>query len=294
MSAMHLARVYQVLPDQHGVLVVFRDGSFSVAGDTTFCRVLAKRAHPLNGSSVLLPEVGEQGIVAELDGGFMVWMGGIHYQTNNQVDPDEGLDLDIHTSGVIRRTTAEGDVEFLHPSGLRVSVAQTLGGLPPPQFVGNANPPSAPIPYVEFDHPSGLNIQIAPDGSISMTMPSGSGIDFGSDGSISVSAAGDVDVSALGTATISGVPNVVITGSDNVNVVSMGDATVTASGDMTVEGLGTTIVHGYDSVEVISETAVNVAAPEVSVLADAAIALTAPAITLMGVGTLNGSPILTA
>ena len=201
MSILHLASVYKVLPQKHGVLVSFRDGSYSVETERTFCRVLAARAHPLHGSSVQLPEVGEQGIVAELDGGFLVWMGGIHYQSGNQIDPTPGMDLDIHDSGVIRRTLANGDFEVSHPSGARATVSQDGKAMPAPARTSSGAAPTAPAPHMALSHPAGGELHIDPAGnltisgfkSVALTSPGG--------GSIAISAAGALTVGGFSSMT---------------------------------------------------------------------------------------------
>jgi len=168
MSTLQLAQVFKQLPAQGGVLVVFRDASHSVETPTTFCRVLSKRAHPVYGASQDLPEEGELGVVAELAGGFLVWIGGLPYQDANQVDPTVGLAMDIHTSGVIRRTMANGDFETTHPSGLRFTVSQDGEALPDPLHSSKTNAPSVEAPHVNLVHPAGGELHLDPDGNLTM------------------------------------------------------------------------------------------------------------------------------
>jgi len=194
MSTLNVAKVYKVLPAKHGVLVAFRDGSYSLDGNTTFVRVLAKRAHPVFGASVLLPEVGEQGIVAELDGGMLVWLGSLHYQDGNQIDPTVGLELDIHTSGVVRQTGENGDFEVLHPSGFRMTVSQDGYAMSAPAKTSSGPTPLAAPPYAVLSHPAGGELSIDPDGnlalagfaSLALSLPNSSSLNVDSSGNLSL------------------------------------------------------------------------------------------------------------
>lgn len=166
MSTLHQARVYETLPARHGVLVVFRDGSYTVDGEHTFVRVLVPRAHNHHGACISLPQPGENGIVAELDGGMMVWMGSFHIQDANQIDPDPGLAMVRTDAGTMRRERLNGDAEWLHPSGLRFTVSLDGKALPTPKRTGNGLAKAADAPHVVLAHPSGGEIRIAPDGAM--------------------------------------------------------------------------------------------------------------------------------
>lgn len=182
----HLAQVYQVLPERHGVLIAFRDGAFTPDTERTFCRVLARRAHPKGGSSTELPEVGELGLVAELEGGFLVWVGGIHLlaEDENQIEPEEGARAHRDTAGIVRRSRPNGDAEWLHPSGLRFTVSEDAQALPALQRPGN--PAQAPVPAVALNHPSGAKVMLSKDGDLTVTGPSGAVVSLTKDGAMSI------------------------------------------------------------------------------------------------------------
>lgn len=198
----HLARVWKVLPERHGVLVVFRDGTFTAEGDATFVRVLAKRAHPVFGASICLPEEGEQGVVAELDGGLLVWLGGVHYREANQVDPTLCQDADIHTSGVIRRTGPNGDFEVLHPSGFRMTISQDGNAMAPLQRTSSGPAALAPNPHATLSHPSGGYVTIDPDGNLDLggfasldaELPNGSSVKVDAEGNLAAGGFQTVDL----------------------------------------------------------------------------------------------------
>lgn len=313
---LHLATVYRVLPEKHGVLVAFRDLSATLdvgLYEQGFVRVGASRAHPTGGASQNLPEVGELGVVLELEGGLLVWLCALHWQDHHQIDPDPDLYMHRHASGFVRQIRGNGDAEWRHPSGLRMSVAQEVGGLPPLLRTGTGFEATAPVPTVELDHPSGLNLTIAPDGGVSLNLPSGGGVDFSADGAMSILAMGDLDISALGTARFSGSPNVEIIGSDTVNIVSMGPCNLTSSGPLRIESSGPATLYGFDAVHVLSETMVSVVAPALTLKCAVSVSITTPLLSatcgnvsftaakidlkglvaITGVGLVNGNPIKT-
>lgn len=184
-----LATVAKVLPERHGVLVRFAGGAASYdTGDDSgpFVRVLARRAHPSGGAEVDLPQVGELGVVVELDDQHQVWLGSIHWQDLNQIDPTTDLSMRRHTSGVTRQARANGDVQFDHPSGLRITIAEAKGALPALQRKGDvAQPPVGPVD-VEVAHPSGWNMHLDNDGALTLTFPSGGLISVDKDGKMMV------------------------------------------------------------------------------------------------------------
>ena len=190
----HIAKVYKVLPSLHGVLVVFRDGAYNMEGSTTFARVLARRAHPVFGATTLLPEVGEQGLVVEIEGGMLIWVGSMHYQDGNQIADTAGLDLDIHTSGVVRQTGANGDFEVLHPSGFRMTVSQDGYAMDAPDPTSSGPAAQAGPPAVVISHPSGWEFASDPDGNVSLagvsslalSLPNGSSLNVDSSGNLTM------------------------------------------------------------------------------------------------------------
>lgn len=180
----HLCQVFQVLPDRHGVLVTFRDGTWTPDTQQTFCRVLARRAHPKGGASTELPEVGELGMVMELDGGFHIWMGSLHYQAEgeNQVEPELGARVDRDSAGLVRRSRANGDAEWSHPSGLRITVSEDGQALPDLQRPGS--PKNSKAPALELEHPSGAKVTITKEGDLTILGPSGAKLAVSKDGAL--------------------------------------------------------------------------------------------------------------
>ena len=163
------AVVTKQLPDRHGVLVRHPNGAATFdSGDDSgsFVRVLARRAHPSGGSEIDLPQEGELGVAMELDDGHLVWFGSIHWQDANQIDPTPNLSMDRHTSGVTVQKRQNGDTQFDHPSGLRITVAAQEGALPAPKRKGSGwTPPKGPC-VVEIAHPSGTTISISEGGAV--------------------------------------------------------------------------------------------------------------------------------
>lgn len=307
-------KVVEVLPDRGGVRVQFSDLVYSGASQNDFVRVLQSRMSPSGGASLFLPEVGEFGVVAETVGGNLFWMGSLPFLDANQIDPTPGIAYWRHQSGLTMQARLNGDFEVLHPSNLRITVGSEGGPLPPLLRSGPITSQGGPVPSIEVDHPSGFNLMIGQDGQFSITFPSGSGIDFNTDGSVSIVGAGDIDVSGIGTARFSGSPNVEISGSDAVTITTLGDCSISAGNDVSVDAIGNGSVYVEGDLTVTTKTgnvSVLATAGNVSLTATlgsvtllgttpvnltsiASITLTAPAISLMGVGTLNGRPIVTS
>jgi hypothetical protein len=183
-----MATVSKVLPDRHGVLVTLNNGVGSIdTGDTDghFVRVLARRAHPNRGAEIMLPEVGELGLVLELNDLHQFWVGSIHWQGNNQVDGTEELTMLRHGSGVLHQTRQNGDVQFDHPSGLRVTVAAVQGALEALGRHGDAGvEPGKGDCDLELEHPSGLKIHVDKDGALTTTFPAGGSFAVDKDGAL--------------------------------------------------------------------------------------------------------------
>ena len=184
-----LAVVTKVLPDRHGVLVRFPSGiaSFDSGDDSgPFVRVLARRAHAAGGAEIELPQKGELGVVLELDDQHQVWLGSLHWQDLNQIDPTPDLSMQRHTSGVTRQIRANGDMQLDHPSGLRITIAEAQGALPALQRKGDAaQPPVGPVD-VELAHPSGWNMHLDNDGALTVSFPAGGTISVDKDGKLVV------------------------------------------------------------------------------------------------------------
>lgn len=186
MIVARMATCTMVLPEKHGVLVSFGNGVGSIGGDDgPFVRVLARRAHPTRGAEVDLPEVGELGLVIELSDLHQFWIGGIHWQENNQVDGAEELAMRRHGSGVLHQTRQNGDMQFDHPSGLRVTLAGAQGALEALKRHGPEGvvPPETKCD-LELEHPSGLKIHVDPDGALTMDFPAGGSFAVDKDGAL--------------------------------------------------------------------------------------------------------------
>ncbi|MBI3131479.1 MAG: hypothetical protein HYZ13_09150 [Acidobacteria bacterium] len=183
----HLATVYEVLPEKHGVLVAFRDlsAAYDVGRlESGFVRVAAERAHPTGGAAVRLPEVGELGVVLELDGGFLVWLCSLHWQDHHQIDPDPDLELHRHPSGVLRRIRANGDTEWLHPSGVRVTVSRDGQPLSKPKRKGEGFEPDGTVPHLVMAHPAVGILRLSPEGEIALEHASGGTINVSAEGNL--------------------------------------------------------------------------------------------------------------
>lgn len=184
---LHLATVYQVLTEKHGVLVTFRDLSATLdvgLYEQGFVRVGASRAHPTGGASISLPEVGELGVVLELEGGLLVWLCALHWQDHHQIDPEPDLEQHRHPSGVLRRIRGNGDAEWRHPSGLRLTVSRDGEALPPPKRKGEGFEPDARLPHLVLEHPAAGTLHLTPEGEVAFEHPAGGKIRLSKDGDL--------------------------------------------------------------------------------------------------------------
>ena len=111
----YAAVVVEVMPELPGVRVRFKDLVRSGFAQYDFARVLMPRMSPLGGASAWLPEVDEFGLVAELDGGYFVWLGSLPFLDKNQIDPTPGIAYLRHQSGVVVQARQNGDLEVAHP-----------------------------------------------------------------------------------------------------------------------------------------------------------------------------------
>ncbi len=190
MLGLHTAIVYKQLPERAGVLVVYRDGSYAldVGGpdNPVFVRVLQRRAHNLWGSENELPRAGEFGLVAELDGGFGVWLGSFPWQDMNQVDPEPRQASRRWDNGTLSRARANGDHEWLHGSGLRVTVSADGAPLPIPPRKGPGPDYTKPTPGVQIDHPTVGNIKLGADGTLKIAHKSGGAIQIDATGNLTL------------------------------------------------------------------------------------------------------------
>lgn len=175
----HLAVCLEQVIDQetgaYGVNVVFQDGvatSFSPDTPGTFVRVGQHRAHSQHGSDLGLPRPGELGVVLEMFGGLHVWLCSLNWMDLNQVDPDPGLWMRRHDSGVVSQTRADGRTQWSHPSGLRLTVSPDGAALPELQRKGDGvQPPeeAQAVPCLELEHPSGLKVHVSKEGDVAVT-----------------------------------------------------------------------------------------------------------------------------
>ncbi len=175
------AYVIEVVPSQHGVLVAFRDSAYFPVGGPRFVRVLATRAHASGGAAIRLPQVGELGLVVEVDETLTVWLGSIHWQDSNQVDAERYLDSFQHESGVRRHIHRNGDTQLEHPSGVCLRIVEAggdgVGGpLPPPHGSTETQEVVTAAPWVILDHPKAGSMRMHPDGTLEVAHPSGGGI----------------------------------------------------------------------------------------------------------------------
>ncbi len=194
MADLHLASVFEVHPDSHGVSVVFRDGvgSYrSTADPQGFVRVLVPRAHGHHGAAVSLPRPGELGVVAELEG-LLVWLGALHWGDRNFIDPEPSLEMHRHDSGVQSRLHGDGRAEWSHPSGLRVTVSPDGSALPDLERNGTGIAPPGPamaVPSVQVAHPAAGTLTLQKGGGVVLAHASG--------GTITITPAGELDFSGF-------------------------------------------------------------------------------------------------
>jgi hypothetical protein len=160
----YAAIVREVMTDPPGVRVQFKDLVRSGFAQYDFARVMVPKMAPLGGASSWLPEVGEFGIVAELDGGYYVWLGALPFMDKNQSDPTPGIAYLKHQSGVVLQVRQNGDFEVAHPSGLRLTVSRDGAALPALQ--ASSNPPvgDTVVPILSLVHPSGAEVKVDADG----------------------------------------------------------------------------------------------------------------------------------
>lgn len=172
------AQVTEVLHERHGVMVAFRDGVYFPTGGQRFVRVLADRAHASGGASIRLPQVGELGLVVEVDESLSVWLGSLHWQDVNQVDGEPYLDAFRHESGFRRHLHRNGDLQLDHPSGVSLRIVEKGkdgSGSPLDAPHGSSVPPLAvtPAPWVVLDHPTAGSFRMRPDGTLEVLHKAG-------------------------------------------------------------------------------------------------------------------------
>lgn len=160
----YAAVVTEVLPDRPGVRVRFKDLAPSGFAQYDFARVLMPRMSPVGGAALWLPEVDELGVVGELEGGYLVWLGSLPFLGQNQADPTPGLAFWKHQSGVALQVRENGDTELTHPSGLRFTLSRDGGPLPALQ--ASSQPPAADavVPVLTISHPAGPEVVVDADG----------------------------------------------------------------------------------------------------------------------------------
>lgn len=161
----YAAVVTEVMPAIPGLRVRFKDLAPSGFAQYDFVRILATRSSPTGGASGWLPEVDELGVVGELEGGYLVWLGSLPYLDKNQVDPTPGLAFWKHQSGVVLQVRENGDTELSHPSGLKFTLSRD--GAPLPALQASSQPPAADAvaPVLTIAFPSGAEVKVDADGN---------------------------------------------------------------------------------------------------------------------------------
>lgn len=161
----YVAQVVEVLPEVPGIRVRFRDLVRSGFAQADFVRVLMPRMHETGGAASWLPEVDELGLVAEVYGSHFVWLGSLPFLDKNQADLTAGLAFLRHQSGVALQIRDKGDVELLHPSGLRITISKAGGQLPALKATSSPVVGDSTPPIVEIVHPSGAAVTIDASGN---------------------------------------------------------------------------------------------------------------------------------
>jgi len=230
----NLAVVSQVLPERHGVLVAYRNGvehHANVGSDDalSFVRVLERRAHGYGGATISLPEVGELGLVLDVDPGTSIWIGSLPWEKANQMDPRPGLAGWRHASGVQVIVLEDGSTQFWHPSGVGLTVSgdgvpvDEIAGTIPMDQLKSADATFAA--HVLLSHPSGFSLHIDPAGALEIDSPD----------AVTVLVGTDLVAEVDGTATLHVVGDVVVTGDANVTATIKGDLQATVDGNATLK-----------------------------------------------------------
>lgn len=199
--------VVQVFPELHGVNVVFPDGVSYPQGQTeTFVRVLSRRAHPQGGAEVCLPQIGELGLVLQVDDDLAVWLGGIHPREESQVPTEEFLSYSRHESGYRHHVHANGDLQVETPHGVVLRITKGADALPRPQ--GTAKPIEVQFdpPWMEISHPKAGKVTANPDGDIVVDHPGAGKLSLLADGTLKLehSSGGLLQADSGGTLEASG------------------------------------------------------------------------------------------
>ena len=263
MLAANLAVVHTVLPERHGVLVTYRSGVSFTQSDTgdRFVRVLAPRAHAVGGSSVSLPEIGELGVVLDIDEEISVWIGSLHWMLGNQAEPSEDLWSWRHQSGVSMQVRGRGDMQLDHPSGLRVRFASEDAPLPE---VKNSTSPGAIIQdvvFVEVYHPSGAYLTISEIGEVNLFSPENIAIQTDKDLSVKVTGNMTSDVTGNLTSTVAG--NATSTVSGDLSASVTGKATVSVGGDLSASVSGAVDATVGGALNVTASGEATIKAPKI-------------------------------
>jgi len=163
------ALVTEVLPKVAGIRVRFRDLVPSGFGANDYVRVLCRRMSPQGGADLELPEVGEHGVVGQMNGGTCVWLGASPFLNKNQVDPTPGISYHRHRSGVVSQVRDTGEFEIAHPSGLRITAS--IGGGPLPALQATSAPMNTvgQVPTLNISSPAGASVSIDPAGNVVVT-----------------------------------------------------------------------------------------------------------------------------
>ena len=203
------AVVTKVLPERHGVLVSFRNGvefheNVGNDSDLRFVRVLERRAHNFGGATVCLPQVGELGLVLDVDPSLAVWIGSIPWEKANQMDPRPGIEAWRHASGVQLLVLDNGDTQFWHPTGVGFTVSRSgetipeMAGSMPPERLQYADADQSP--HVFMQHPSGFSLRVNPAGALTVSAPES--VSIQSDKDVNLTAGGKLVASVTGDASL--------------------------------------------------------------------------------------------
>lgn len=296
------ATITKVLPEKHGVLVVFRNGVevFDVGSGTAevFVRVLARRAHASGGASIDLPEVGEVGLVAEVEPGLRVWMGSLYLEDQHQVDPRPGIAAWRHTSGAQLLVTKDGDAQFFHPSGFTITLSRD--GSPLDELAGTVDPDLRSFcdgdlqPHLRIWHHNGFHLHLDPAGNLLGEVP----------GTLTAKVVGAVSLDAGATLDAKVAGDVALDAGAKLSAVVAGDAFLDLKAKLLAKVGGAATVDVAGALDAKAGGDATLQAPKIVLQADSEIDLTAPLVKVSsilqvggvlqangGISTTSGAPV---
>lgn len=258
MMGLNLATVYEQVPAQHGVRVVWRNLQFQGSadkgsqGESNFVRVGASRAHPTDGSVTNLPSIGELGLVATIDEEVSVWICSLHWQDNNSIVP--GQTFWRHDSGMTIQANEGGESQIDFPGGVCLRSTILDAPLVVPTGPNVKDPGAGATTYLALEHPSGLTININPNGDIAINRA----------GAVAVTAVYPISMTGFGTFNITTLPitsnptqaqdwpgnftqpviDINVNSGGKLNLTSTGDTVVNAGGNLNLNATGTVNLQG--------------------------------------------------